>query len=33
MTELEIPHGVLRSAAMANRACFYLRDPAHAGRP
>lgn len=27
VTELEILHGVLRNPAMANRACFYFRDP------
>ena len=29
VTELEILHGVLRDPAMANRACFYLRDPSY----
>lgn len=30
VTELEIIHGVLTNPAMANRACFYFRDPAYA---
>ena len=29
VTELEILHGVLNDPAMANRACFYFRDPAY----
>lgn len=29
ITELEIIHGVLNDPAMANRACFYFRDPAY----
>jgi len=28
-TELEILHGVLNNPEMANRACFYFRDPAY----
>ncbi|MBT6153667.1 MAG: DUF4062 domain-containing protein, partial [Planctomycetaceae bacterium] len=30
VTELEILHGVLNNPKMANRACFYFRDPASA---
>ena len=29
VTELEILHGVLNNPDMANRACFYFRDPAY----
>ena len=29
VTELEIIHGVLNNPAMANRACFYFRDPGY----
>lgn len=29
VTELEILHGVLNDPAMADRACFYFRDPAY----
>jgi tetratricopeptide (TPR) repeat protein len=29
VTELEILHGVMNDPAMANRACFYFRDPAY----
>jgi tetratricopeptide (TPR) repeat protein len=29
VTELEIMHGVLKNPAMADHACFYLRDPAY----
>jgi len=29
VTELEIIHGVLNDPAMANRACFYFRNPAY----
>ena len=32
VTELEILHGVLRNPVMANRACFYLRDPSYVDR-
>ena len=32
VTELEILHGVLNNPAMANRTCFYFRDPAYVDR-
>jgi len=32
ITELEIFHGVLRDPSMANRACFYFRDPSYVTR-
>ncbi|HUT31978.1 MAG TPA: DUF4062 domain-containing protein [Planctomycetota bacterium] len=32
VTELEMLHGVLNNRAMANRACFYFRDPAYIER-